>query len=377
MRTTLLGASLAALVLASAPALAQDPRAASYLPDNNIQTKHAFVNFIPRLAEATGGEVEFVSLTGGVLLPAKSILMGVGGGVAQMGFHSTNYTPSELPVAYSVSGVGFENPDPYVLGFAFADWVMHETVVYDDFRRNGVIPIGGFSTPRYLLICNTPEPIQSPDDIRGKKIRFPGGQAAKLADHLRLTPVSIPAPEMYQALQNGQVDCAGIFATYLDIDMQLHEVARSVTDLQLPPVFFDAMQVYNADFWQGLTPEQRKAVFDEAARSMAEMTVDFATTTEASFAFAAEQDIPIVTPDAELAASINEWIAAGAGDMVGEARRLGVEDPEAVLASFRAYVEKWDGLMDGVSDPNDADELTALLKAEIFDTLDPATYGAE
>ena len=95
--------SILAAGLLSAAALqsaqAEELRAATYLPDPNIHTQHAFGNFVPELAEGTNGELAFTAFTGGVLLPPKSILQGVSDGVAQMGFHTTGYTPSEIPIS--------------------------------------------------------------------------------------------------------------------------------------------------------------------------------------------------------------------------------------------------------------------------------------
>lgn len=369
-----IGGAIAIAIGAAGTAHADNPRAATYLPDGNFQTNRGLIEFGAALDQATGGEIVFETFTGGVLLPARSLLSGIGDNVAQMGFHTTNYTPSDLPVIYALSGMGFVNPDPYVLGFAFTDWLMHEPEGLADYRRHGVIPVGGFSTAPYELICAT-DPIRSLDDIRGKKLRFPGGQAALLSDVLGFTTVSIPAPEMYQALQTGQIDCTAIYLTFLNVDMQLHEVADSITLMNLPPVFYDPLQLYNAEYWAGLTPEQRGIVFDLAADAMADVTLDFAAAVDEGIAFAEQQGIEVVRPDESLTGPISEWVTAGIGGMEAAATGAGVDDPAALFANFQTYLEKWDGLIGGMNDRRDRDELVALIRANIFDDLDTETYG--
>ena len=52
-----------------------------------------------------------------------------------------------------------------------------------------------------------------------------------------------------------------------------------------------------------------------------------------------------------------------------------LENPEAVFATFEPYVTKWTGLVQGLKDRNNEDELTQLLLDNMFKDLDPAVYG--
>lgn len=370
-------ASLAMAVISPiTPALADDIRAATYLGPSNIQTDHGLTRFLPALRDRTEGRITAELFANGVLLPPRSILQGVSDNIAQIGFHTTNYTPSELPVIYALSGMGFREPDPMVLGLAFADWVMNDPAGYGDYRRHGVIPVGGFSTAPYELLC-AGSPIRTLDDIRGKRLRFPGGQTALLAEPLGFTPVSIPASEMYQAMTGGQIDCTAIFATFLNVDQQLHEVTKSVTLVHLPPVFYDPMQIYNASYWQGISEQDRRSIFDLAAGAMAHIAVDFETKTADSLAFAREKGIEIIEPDASLTTTIKAWVDAGAGDMTGKAREAGIADPDALFASFGTYLDKWRPLVGGLSDRHDVDEVSRLIAENLFGKMDLATYGMD
>jgi hypothetical protein len=62
--------------------------------------------------------------------------------------------------------------------------------------------------------------------------------------------------------------------------------------------------------------------------------------------------------------------------MTGVARdTFGIEDPEALFSRFRPYIEKWQGLIGGLENKYDEEELTAVLLNNIYSDIDPATYG--
>ena len=52
----------------------------------------------------------------------------------------------------------------------------------------------------------------------------------------------------------------------------------------------------------------------------------------------------------------------------------GVEDGEALIADFVSYMDKWADLIASV-DRTDENALAALAMQEIYDEIDPATYG--
>jgi len=129
----------------------------------------------------------------------------------------------------SLAGFGFVEPDPVTIGAAVADWLMHDPAAQKEWLDHNVVAFGGFSTPSYPIICNTAEPVTSLKQLKGLKIRWPGGVNAKLTEDLGGVPVNIPGAEIYQALQTGQIDCAGVPATWLNIDNSLDEVSKSTT----------------------------------------------------------------------------------------------------------------------------------------------------
>lgn len=360
----------------TAGAFAETFRDSTWLPESESTSQTNLEFFLPEVAKRTNGEIEFEFFTGGVLMPPKAHLSGVGDGVVQKGFHTSGYTPSDLPLANAVSGFGFVEPDPTTIGFAWADWMMHDPAANAEFQGHNVVPLGGFSTPTYPVLCTSETPIRTLDDIKGKKLRFPGGLTAALAEYVGAVPVNIPAPEIYQALQTGQIDCAGIVPLWLNIDNTLDEIVKTVTLLEWTGSYNSPIHLYNKDWWKGLTSEQRKILIDLAGEATAKIQVRFTVLTDKTYKDAQEKKgVVIVEPDSSITDKVAEWVNAGVGDMAGIARdTYGIENPQALFDSFTPYIDKWRGLLDGVDRTNE-EALKALVLEHMVGDLDPDVYG--
>ena len=360
-----------------AGASAEMYRASSWLPDNE-STVIVMRWFNDQITEATDGDISFEVFSSGALMPPKSHLSGIGDGVVQLGFHTSGYTPSEVPIANALAGFGFIEPDPVTIGAAWTDFVMHDAAQNEEFLEHGVVPVGGFSTLTYPIICNTNEPITELEQMKGLKVRSLG-LIGKLVQDLGGVAVNIPAPEIYQALQTGQIDCAGIFPSYLTVDNSLAEVSKHSTLMEWTGSYNSPLFLFNQDFWESATPEQRRQMFEFSARAQARLQNTYEDQQQASMDEAvAEHGHTLVQPGESIQAAVAEWVENGVGDMAGVARdTYGIEDPEALFSRFEPYVTKWQELIGGMEDKFDEDALTELLIANIYDSLDPESYGVD
>lgn len=365
-------------LLASAGALqAEEFRATTWLPATNVLTENFFTKWFEDVAEMTGGEITFQLFPSSSLVPAQAITQGVADGIAQVGYHTASYTPTDNPVSQSLSSMGFINSDPFVLAFAYADYVMNDPQGYEDWHDDGVVPVGGFSSPVIHLICRG-EPVRTLADLDGKRVRLPGGSIAAFVEAMGATNVSIPATEAYAAFEYGNIDCTANDATWLVGQTNFVEVADSVTFVPITPLFTSPSYVYDIEFWADRTPEQRRMLLDASARAMANLQIAYDVSVAEGIAAAQEKGLELIEPDETLETFRTEWIEAGAGDMLGvAANTYGIADPEAMFATFTGYLDKWDELVAGIADRGNADELTALLKANLFDQIDVETYGLD
>lgn len=362
-------------LLAANTASAEDYRMTTYAPPNEAASIHQ--RFIAEtMAEKTNGEINFEIFYASSLVPAKEQMKAIGDGVAHAGFQAMGYVPSDAPLNNALTAYGFIETNPTAIAMAFADWTMHNEDAMGQYTEANVVPFGGFSTPTYPLICNTDEPITSVEQMQGLKVRFPGGANAKLTQDLGGVPVNIPGNEIYQALQTGAIDCAGILAAWLNIDNSLEEVSKSVTLANFTGSYNSPVHLANRDFWQSMTDEQRQMYLETTARATAKMQILFNLNDEKAINLARENGHAIVEPDEGFKAAVQEWVDNGVGDMAGVARdTYGIEDPDAFFAAFDTYVKKWGPLIRGMEDVNDEDALTQMILDNMYNDIDPATYG--
>jgi len=374
-RLTRLMAGVSGVVLMSGPALADTAMLSTFLEPSHIITRKLHVEWAEAVEKASNGELSFEVFTGGALLPALGTMTGVAQGVAQVGVHAASYTPSELPVSNAVAELGFINSDPYVLAFAYSDFMMNEEVGYDEWRKNGVIFGGGFSTPQYYFYCR--EVFTTHDDLKGKRARLPGAGWSRFGEYLGMVSVAIPASEIYVGLERGALDCVGADPTHLTSGATIIGLTRSVVLLPMTPGYASAGIFYNPDYWKGLTDDQRRLLFDQTARAMVRTAITFDTEANAALKEARQRGIEMVEPDASMQSALDSWIANGVGGLNEVARqRYGIEDPDALFALFQSYIDKWAELLEGV-DRHDEETLTALVKTNLFNGIDAATYGME
>ncbi|WP_417210529.1 C4-dicarboxylate TRAP transporter substrate-binding protein [Antarctobacter sp.] len=368
---------MAALAVSVASGATAETYRFSMWSSDNEGTVIANRQFAEDLAEATDGEITFDFFSGGSIMPPKAHLQGVADGVAHAGQVTSGYTPNEVPLTNSLSGFGFIEPNPTAIGAAFADWVMNDPAALKEWTDKNLVPLGGFSTSTYPLICNTSEPITEVDQLKGLKVRA-YGQIGTLVQDLGGVPVSIPSSEAYQALQTGALDCAALPVSFLTIDNKLVEISKFTTMTEWSPAYTSPQLTLNKDFWQGLTDEQRATILELSARTHARAQIYYNEAAERSIREAQELGHQVVEPGESLKKGLQDWIDAGVGNMAGVATNTyGVQDPEALFASFMPYVEKWGALVRGMENPNDEDALTKLFLDNMYNNIDPATFAMD
>lgn len=347
----------------------------TWLNPSYIFTAEGNIGFADAVREHSNGEIDFEVLTGGVLFPANGTIEGVGNGVADAGPVPPSYHPSQFPIANAVGDIGFANPDPMLLTFAYVDFTIHEEAAQSEWLANNLIFADGGSTPIYYLMCKGD--VKSFADARGKRIRAPGGGLSRFAEAIGGIAVNIPGSEIYTAMERGAIDCAIGDATQLTSGTNIIELVDSVILQPLNPAYQTGMIVYNPDFWKSLTDDQRRLLLDEGAQAMVRTQIAFTQEAQAALDAAKAKGIALYEPDDATRTVYEEFVAGGTGGMAQIAKdSLGIQDPEALFGNFGGYMDKWSQLLDGV-DRTDEAALTELVKANIYDGVDVSTYGMQ
>jgi TRAP-type transport system periplasmic protein len=371
-----LAASLIVLALAGTAGAQETTsfNASVWLPENHPLAKHSYVEWLPRLREASNGTLDPTLYTGPVLLPPGGHLSGIADGIAHVGYHAGTYTPSELPEDNVLAQLSFSYQDNYVAAFAITEANLTIPELQEQWKRNNLVYLGGYAIPPYNLLCS--REVVTREDIQGVRIRVPGAAHSDWADAVGATPVNVPSSEMYSGLDRGQIDCAAIPANDLQT-RSLWDVAKHATMIDLGVYFSGYSQAANRDFWRGLSADQRQAFFDTIPIALVDQLHHYDETIAAALAEAEDEGVTLHQPADDLLAAVEDFQAQARENAIRMGREtFGMSDPEAIVVQFEQVVQKWTELFDGV-DRNDRDALIALAVDEIYGKLDPDSYALD
>ncbi|GAB5467504.1 MAG: C4-dicarboxylate TRAP transporter substrate-binding protein [Rhodospirillales bacterium] len=371
---------MASAAVAVTCAAATQAGAETYSANNFLDATHPFsvenyTNWAEAVKERTDGEVEFDVFLGGVLLGGRASLSGTGDGVAQVAYHAGTYTPAELPITNIISELAFLTDNFYALAAASTIMSFTHPALLEEYKKNGVVFGGGYGTPIYYLICNTP--ITSAADLEGKRIRMPGGIWDRWGTAMGAVSVNVPSSEIYTGLDRGTLDC-GVNPLDSLLSRSYWDVAKYVPNIPLGSYYSGPMWAYNADFWQEMTPEQRAVMLEEAGEAFIRSSMLYLeNTAEAQEVGAAEHGMQFMEVDPALMEKHLAFVEADAANLVQLAQeRYGVSEELAVdlVETFKALVAEWEQKLEGV-EMTDQETLTRLFVEDIYKKVDPATYG--
>jgi TRAP-type C4-dicarboxylate transport system substrate-binding protein len=121
-----------------------------------------------------------------------------------------------------------------------------------ELERFGVRIIATFPFPAQVFFCR--EPVTSLADLKGRRVRTPGGSSNDFMTAIGAQPVAIGFPEVYGALERGVVDCA-ITGTATGNGARWYEVTKHM--YALPVQWGNAAYVANLAWWNRLEPAVR------------------------------------------------------------------------------------------------------------------------
>jgi TRAP-type C4-dicarboxylate transport system substrate-binding protein len=146
----------------------------------------------------TKGAVKVNMFPGGTLTPADQCYDGVVKGISDIGMSVVSYVKGRFPLSEVIDlPLGYEkgNQATVLANEYFAKFKPKEfddvKIMYFHAHGPGVV--------------HTKKPVEKLEDLKGLKLRCTG-TTARVASALGATPVAMPQPETYDALQKGVVD---------------------------------------------------------------------------------------------------------------------------------------------------------------------------
>ncbi|SBS33247.1 Sialic acid-binding periplasmic protein SiaP precursor [Marinomonas spartinae] len=236
---------------------------ATWLPPTSAQNSIVWPTWKRWVEKATDGrvKVDIENFTG----DPKTLFDAVEDGVYDVSFSVNTYVPGRFKLT-SVAEIPGEITNAEVGSVAL--WKTYEKFFKPSQEFQGLKLLALFVHGPGQL--NTNFPVNSLDDLIGKKMRIGGGLVNILAERLKVTPISAPAPKSYELLQQGVVD-----GTFLPAEQQKTlRLSEVTTNLTLFPkgLYTTAFSIFmNSDTFDSLSKKDRDAIMSVSGEKLSRL----------------------------------------------------------------------------------------------------------
>jgi len=224
--------------------------------------KRAFTAGIEKLAEVvkakTGGKFTIKVHYAGTLSKSKENLDGIKLGAFQSANFCNFYHPGKNP-AFMVFSLPFLPMTTWKTAVAVRDVVFQHPALVADMARWNAMTYMSTYLPQYEFMGRGNPPMKL-SDWNGLRVRAGGGIGVAM-EKLGATRTTMPAPEVYTAIQRGTADAVSFPYTYAHAAYKIHEVAQWFTG-NLSPGTSECPTVFNRDAWAKLPDAYKKIVMD-------------------------------------------------------------------------------------------------------------------
>lgn len=233
-------------------------------PPDHVQDTMSMRLFSEEIAEKTEGRVNFQIYPGGALGGPKETYDNIITGIMDAGWGLQGYVPGQFPV-HSVMNL------PFMADGTGTELSIIVQKLYDKYPEiqkeyEDVKPLWFHAADPYAIITNG-KAVRSFEDVKGLKLRTPSQEGKLMIESWGATPVSMPAPGAYDALQKGVIDGA-IFPVAALKDFNLFDVVDYVTYGNFnTSIFFELM---NKDSWNKISESDQQIINELIGLPMAE-----------------------------------------------------------------------------------------------------------
>ncbi|GGA17318.1 C4-dicarboxylate TRAP transporter substrate-binding protein [Neptunicoccus cionae] len=373
IKSVLAGASLLAL----APAVQADQLSfAGGWPPNSKPTA-VLESYADAIEENSGGELTMRVFPLSLLSFAEGNA-GVRDGLADTAAILTPYFPAEFPNLNMISEfsqlVELEEFSGETSSAAFAG-ALSEYVLLNcpdcisETAKQNQVYLGAGMTTSYALQCVVP--LNSPEDLKGKRIRTAGAYWSRWAETVGAVPVSMSVNETFEALNQGVLDCTASNTADF-VNFSFIEVVKYLYT-GLPGGQFTVPTMMNKERWNGLSENGKSAVMKASAKLASEMTWVYLEEARAGKAKSPELGIEYGPASDSLVAMNRDFIANDVKNVATVYKdRFNLETGAAAADKLRELLGRWTEL---TADVDSADALTELYWNEIYSKVDLSSYG--
>jgi TRAP-type transport system periplasmic protein len=176
-------------------------RMSTWLPPQHHMVADTLQIWMDAVSEASGGTLTIALDPAPIAKPPAQYDI-VRDGAADMSYHVMAYTPGPFEIVRGAE-LPFLSPNAEIGSQAAYDWYDRNVGFDKEFKEVKVVTMFVHGPGA----IHTKKPINSLEDLVGVKLRV-GGGGVRMSEALGATPVAMPAPAAYEAIQKGVADGA-------------------------------------------------------------------------------------------------------------------------------------------------------------------------
>lgn len=229
----------------------------------HVQDSMAMRPFAEKVAEATEGRINFELYPGGALGSPAETYDNIVTGIMDSGWGLQGYNAGKFEV-HSVMLLPFladgNGEKLSVIAQKLYEQFPEIQAEYEDAKL-----LWAHAADPYAIVTAGKQ-VTSLEDLRGLRLRTPSVEGGKMIESWGATPVSMPAPEIYDALQRGVID-GGILPVAALADFNLFDVVDYVTIGNFSTGLFYVMM--NNNSWDRISADDQAIIEEMIGEPMA------------------------------------------------------------------------------------------------------------
>ncbi|MFC3851702.1 C4-dicarboxylate TRAP transporter substrate-binding protein [Salinispirillum marinum] len=258
------------------------------------------------LAEDGRYEIDWTEAYAGQLYGVNATLTSVQDGIADMGWVFSYLEPSRMPLAQISAYTPFTTSDPELILDVMNDLMFNVPEFKDEWDRHDLVLLGLTGSDTYDIYTNFP--VNSIDDLRGRRISAPGVLGVWL-NPVGAVPVDGTLASYYTDIQTGVSEGVVGLATG-NLPARIYEVAPYITRVNLGVVFSGGIAMNRYTFED--LPEFVQEAFVQAGQEYTlahgrDLAERYQSSIDAMVELGAEQRTPVTVIDLT-AAERQRWI---------------------------------------------------------------------
>ena len=220
------------------------------------EVKTVWEPMLEQLKKKSENKITSTMFPGGALGKGPEHYDIVAKGLSDMGYFTATWTPGRFPLTDVLSMAAWVDGKDVATDIGNA---MYKRILHKEFEAVKVVELNG-CIQAFLW---TKKPVKSLDDVKGMKVRSPGGQQTNYIKAIGAEPIFMPLGDVYMAMETGTID--GIVTCVpLILSFKLHEVAKHAVVATFGCVSEGV--VMNKQSWNKI-PDNLKPVVDEVCQN--------------------------------------------------------------------------------------------------------------